>query len=219
MESGEADGLGIGGDRVGGRCGLGSEGFRKNFGVAAAGGEAFAAFWREQFGVGFAESAFLFEEGDGLGGESEEGVEIFFAREIFDEAHEFASVALIFVGFADVEAGEFSGVVIGVGVEGDASDGGAINFEQPVIFDAGDNFRAGAADEFFVANGLSDEGHDRADILFEDAADLLVLIRVDHGSEAFVAEDFGEEGLVDSAVEEVDARQSLCAGPRGAFEF
>ena len=50
-------------------------------------------------------------------------------------------------------------------------------------------------------------------------ANLLVFVRVDHGSDAVVAEDLGKERFIDIAVEEVGAGYALAAGPRGMLEL
>ena len=44
------------------------------------------------------------------------------------------------------------------------------------------------------------------------AADLLVLVGVDEGADAFVGEDLGQQPLVDVAVDDVDARHAGLAG-------
>ncbi len=58
-----------------------------------------------------------------------------------------------------------------------------------------------------------------ADILFEDAADLLVLIRVNHRAESLVAENLGEQRLVHAAVEQVHSANAFLARLGGALEF
>ena len=67
--------------------------------------------------------------------------------------------------------------------------------------------------QFLAVDGLADERHHRAHVLFEDAADLLVLVRVDHRADAFVAEDLGEQRFVVHAVEQ-DARAARRGGRR-----
>ena len=78
---------------------------------------------------------------------------------------------------------------------------------------------AGAAHEFLVLHGLSDQRKDAAHVLFERPPDVLVFVGVNHRADALAAEEFGEERLVDVAVEQVHALDALAAGARGGFEF
>ena len=55
--------------------------------------------------------------------------------------------------------------------------------------------------------------------VFLCAPDVLVFVGMDHRADAVAAEEFGEERLVDVAVEQVDARHALAAGARGGFEL
>ena len=157
-------------------------------------------------------TTFLLEVAVGLRGEGVEVFDALLTRNIFDERHEFATVTLIFVGLADVKAGEFAGRFLRVKVESHAGNGRAVDLEEPVIFEVLEDFGARAADEFFVVNGLADEGHDGVNIFFEDAADLLVFVGINHGADAVVTEYLIEEGFVNGSVKDMDARDALDAG-------
>ena len=111
-----------------------------------------------------------------------------------------------------MEAREFGGGLFGIEVQGHAGHGRAVHFQKPVVIQALQNLGARAADEFLVLHGLPDERDHRADILFEDAPDLLILVRVNHGPDALVAEDLAEQALVHAAVQQVCAGNALTAG-------
>ena len=57
---------------------------------------------------------------------------------------------------------------------------------------------AGALDQFLGFDGALGEVEDAADVLLHGAADLLVLVGVDQGADAFVGEHLGEQALVDA---------------------
>lgn len=180
-------------------------------GILAGGGEVFG------FCGGVA--PFLLDEIIGLGREGKNPFHAALACLVFYEMDEFAPVALIFVIFAHMEAGEFPTFLFRVGVESHASHGVPVDFHDPVVLDAFEDFVAGAPDQFLVFDGLADERKDGADIFFENAADLLVFVGIDHGADALVAEDFGQESFVDGAVQEVDAGHAEAAGAGGVRKF
>ena len=111
-----------------------------------------------------------------------------------------------------MQAGEFGGGLFGIEMQGHAGHGRAVHFQKPIVVQALENLRARAADEFLVLHGLTDERDHRADILFEDAPDLLILVRVNHGSDALVAEDLAEQAFVHAAIQQVSAGNALTAG-------
>ena len=76
-----------------------------------------------------------------------------------------------------------------------------------------------ALDDFLLLDRFADEIADGADVLLQGAPDGLVFVGVDHGADAFVGEDFGEERLVDPAVDDVDPADAVAAGADAVFEF
>lgn len=163
-------------------------------------------------------SEFLFEEIVGLGTEGEDRAEAEFGGAAFGELDEGTAESHAFVAFADVEAADFGHGVVGPWVDGDDADDGAIDFDDVVAIDAGADFLAAAGDEFVVIDGGADHADDGIDIAAAGGADLLVGVAVDHGADAFEAEEFAEEGVVGPAVEEVDALDAAFAGAGGVAE-
>ena len=83
----------------------------------------------------------------------------------------------------------------------------------------GEDVRTRAIHQFLVLYGLADERHDAPHIALLRAADVLILIGVDHRPDAIAAEEFGKQRLVRMPVEQVHARHPLAASTRGSFEL
>lgn len=198
---------------------IGGEGFDHDLRFSGTGVVFFAAFGGETIWGDLGVAAFLLEEVEGLGGEGEDLFDALFGGELFGEGHEFASVAFAFEVFADMEAGELGEIFFRVKVKGDTADEIAIEFEDPIFVEVGEDIGFGAFDEFLAIDGLADEHHEGAGIFFEDATDLLILVGVDHRADAFVAEDFAEESFVLASVEEMNASDTVAAGAACVFEF
>lgn len=195
------------------------QGFDQDFGPAAGGFVAFAAGGGEEVGGAFGEPAFGLKPGKGLGGEGDEAVHAGVAGFIFDVLDQAPADALIFVGGADVEVGQFGEGLFGVQVEGDTSDGVAVDFVEVIILDLTFHLGAGAFHEFGGIHRFTGEEEDLADVLFEGAADLFVFIGIDEGADAFVGKDLGEEGFILTAVDEMDAGDTGTAGLGGEEGF
>ena len=131
---------------------------------------------------------------------------------------ESAAEAHAFVGFADVEAADFGHGLIWPWLDGDDGDDGAVDFHDVVAVDGGADFVAGACDEFVVGDGGADHADDGVDVVAAGGADALIGVAVDHGADAFDAEEFAEECVVGAAVEEVDAGDPAFAGAGGVAE-
>ncbi len=170
---------------------------------------------RQVVGGAFGEAAFGLEPGKGLRGERNEFLEAQLAGFVFHKLDELAADALVLVGGADVEAGQFTFAQFGPGMQGDAGDGVFINFEDVVVgelfFDGG----PGALDQFLAFHGAAGQVEDAADVLFQGAADLLELVAVDERADALVGEDFGQQAFRQGAVDDVDARHPGFAGGGG----
>lgn len=187
-------------------------------GVAAAAAEFVETGGWEPGGVDGGVAEFAFEEVVGLGTEGEDGGEAEVAGAAFCELDESAAEAHAFVGFADVEAADFCHGLVWPWLDGDDGDDGAVDFHDVVAVDGGADFVAGASDEFVVGDGGADHADDGVDVVAAGWADALIGVAVDHGADAFDAEEFTEECVVGAAVEEVDARDPAFAGACGVAE-
>ena len=197
--------------------------FDEDFGVAAGGFVGGAAGGGEGVGGGDGVAEFFFEEAERLGAEGDEAMAAAGAGGVFGEGDEFLAVAAIFVGAADEEAGEFAGADAGggvvVGVDGDGGDGVAVEFEDEEVAEFFVDLFAGAGDEGGVVDGLLHHGEQGGDVGGTGGMDLLVVVSVDHGADAFVAEEFGEEGFFLAAVDDVDAGDAFLTGDAAVAEF
>ena len=61
---------------------------------------------------------------------------------------------------------------------------------------------AGPLDDFLLLDRLADQVANGPDVLFQGAPHGLVFVGVDHRADAFVGENFGEQRLVDPAVDD-----------------
>jgi len=198
--------------------GLAFDFLHEDAGIAAAAAEFVEACGWEPGGVDGGVAEFAFEEVVGLGTEGEDGGEAEVAGAAFCELDEGAAEAHAFVGFADVEAADFGHGLIWPWLDGDDGDDGAVDFHDVVAVDGGADFVAGACDEFVVGDGGADHADDGVDVVAAGWADALIGVAVDHGADAFDAEEFAEESVVGAAVEEVDAGDPAFAGAGGVAE-
>src|SRR6202011_2567234 len=106
-----------------------------------------------------------------------------------------------------------------IGIHGYAADNVSIYLQNPIVIKIGQNLGAGAADQLIAAHRLLDQRHDLPDIFLVQVADLLVLVRVDHRSHSAIAEDFGEECLVDISIKQMDSRHSVTTSLGGVLQF
>lgn len=104
-------------------------------------------------------------------------------------------------------------------VKGDAADDIPVDLEDVVVLELREDFGARAPDELFVFDGLADEGHDPADVAFLSAADLLVVVGVNHRPDPLIAENLPEQRIVPVAVQQMHPGNAFAARARGPVEF
>src|ERR1017187_5468172 len=188
----------------------------EHLGVAAALVVFLAASGRQIVRRTFSKAALGLEIGEGLRGKGDEFVEAHLTRLVLDELNQLAADALVFVGRADVQAGEFPLALLGISVQGDAGDRVPVNLEKEVVAQLLLDGRAGALDQFLAFDGALGEVDNAADILFECAANLLEFVAVHQGADTFVGEDLREQPFLDGAVDDMDAGHAgrRLTGPR-----
>src|SRR5277367_5716712 len=89
------------------------------------------------------------------------------------------------------------------------TDNMSVNLQNPVVVKVSQNLRASPPHQFLAANGLLNQGHDFPKIFLVKMSNLLVLVRVNHGADSAIAEDFRQKRLVDVSIQQVDPRDPV----------
>src|ERR1017187_8714362 len=165
----------------------------EHLGVAAALVVFLAAAGRQVIRCALGKATFALEIGEGLRGKRDQLMEAHVAGLVLHVLDELAPDALVFVGRADVEAGELALAVLHISVQGDTGDRVLVDLKYVIVAELFLDGRAGALDQLLAFDGALGEVEDAADILLERAANLLEFVAVDERADAFVGEDLGEQ--------------------------
>src|ERR1017187_6517017 len=129
----------------------------EHLGVAAALVVFLAANGRQVVRGALGKAALGLEIREGLGGERDEFVEPHLTRLVLHVLDKLAADALVFVGRADVEAGELALALLGPDVQGDAGDRVLVDLEDVIVAKLLLDYGAGPLDQFLAFDGALGE--------------------------------------------------------------
>src|SRR5205823_10585446 len=120
---------------------------------------------------------------------------------VFGKLDELASNALIFVCRADVQKGQLSPVLFGVGVQGNARNRVLIDLKNVIIrqllLDAGSS----AFDQLFAINRSLGQVENAADIFLHGPANLMEFVGIDQRADSLIRKDLREQSFFEQTAD------------------